>query len=328
MSFAPFSSTQSQPRSQPQFQQSQPFQQQPFQQRSQPQPQQRLQPRVQERLDLSKPIIFYSLYCKHSATFIDGLKKHPTLFKNFVKISIDPDARTKQRPKIFYDIQLQTQHRITSVPTIVVEDGQYILTDKEAFKWLQFNLTKDKETIQGFNEDEMNRFSDQYADFGATNIMDDDHVKHQRFKFLNEDLERIPTPGEGDPRYNRQESTVKSQRNEINSMLEQNQRRMGKLDLSDDYSKGGISQVDISKLEAQRGYSGNGSTMKHKDIDFTNPNLGYAAQAMRTGSVQMSPKEAEMDMRMEQIKLERDAIVSPVQRENVKIDWQTGEYIV
>lgn len=281
-----------------------------------------------QRIDVSKPIIFYSNYCKHSSVFLDGLKKHPVLNKNFMKIPIDVDPRTKQRPKVFYDIQVQLKHRIKSVPTIIVEEGQYVLTDKEAFKWLEFNLKKDKASIQGFSSTEMNEFSDKYADFGSTpieNMMDDNHVKHQNFKFLNEQEEHIMTPAEGDPRYEKTQTDIKKERNQTDDLISQQQRRMGKLDFSEP-------EVDMKNNAVKRGYDSSlPPSVQKTAIDFTSPQFGYAGKAgapqNQSGHVFQQARQSELESRFEQLKMERESMGQAQVPPNVKVDFQSGQIL-
>lgn len=284
---------------------------------------------------LKKPILFYSSFCKHSSVFMEGLKKHPMLFKNFVKVPIDPNPQTKQRPKLFYDLQVVLKQRIKSVPTIIVEEGQYVLTDKEAFKWLEFNLQKDRETIKGFSLAEMNAFSDKYADFGSSpisNMMDDQHVQHQNFHFLNEQIDHIMTPAEGDPKYERNPNAIKQERGQMDTLISDKQKRMGKLDFSEDYSRGGITTDNVNQIESQRGYEGGPPQIKKTAIDFTNPNIGYAGQAggsvNKTGQVFQTQKLQEMDSKLEQMRLERESFGTAPSNQsasNVKVDFQSGQ---
>jgi len=152
-----------------------------------------------------RPILFYSNYCNYSKLFIQNLLRYQELFDSFIRINIDADPNTKTRPQVFYDIQSALQFKITDVPTIIVQNGEYILSGKEAFTWLeyQFNeLNKQLEEmnnpnqpempseLQGFNPLEMGSFSDGYAG------IDDSLPKTQSFQFLNQPPPVIQTPQE------------------------------------------------------------------------------------------------------------------------------------
>ena len=85
-----------------------------------------------------RPILFYSEYCIHSKNFINTLIKHQDLFESFIRINIDVDVKTKQRPSIFYDIQKQLGIQIKEIPTIITPGPEHVLTGADAFDWLNF----------------------------------------------------------------------------------------------------------------------------------------------------------------------------------------------
>ena len=130
-----------------------------------------------------KPIVIYSDYCVYSKNFIQTLMKYPDLFNSFIRMNIDVDTKTKRRPQAFYQIQDVLDIKITKVPTLITPNAQYILSDVEAFKWLEYQvklLTDTSGELQPFNPNEMMSFSDNYADYGSTDLCD---AKEQSFKF-------------------------------------------------------------------------------------------------------------------------------------------------
>jgi hypothetical protein len=277
---------------------------------------------------LKKPTIIYSEKCKHSSVFLEGLSKHNTLYKNFVKINIDAvhnrQTNKFERPNIFYNIQNLLGTRIQKVPTIIVEQGEYVLTDKDAFKWLEYNLVKDRDTITGFSQAEMSLFSDKYADFGSTtiNMMDDEHVKHQNFVFVKETVEKIQTPRDDDL-YIRNEDTITGQRTQIDNAMESQQKNMGKLDLSDKYVQEGYTQEDVYQLDQNRRLEAE----PKRTIDFQNPNLGYAGQTMPIGEA----KKSDLDNKFEQMQMQResfgDSPSSGGPPSGSKVDFNTGQVL-
>jgi hypothetical protein len=143
-----------------------------------------------------RPILFYSEYCIHSTNFINALMKHQALYENFIRISIDVDVNTRQRPKVFYDIQTELNVKIVEVPTIITPGPEYVLTGADAFDWLEFQTNKLKEEskqIEGFNNMEMGSFSDSYSTYGSSDLYD---AKEQTFKFIGKADDRIETPPE------------------------------------------------------------------------------------------------------------------------------------
>lgn len=159
----------------------------------------------------NRPILIYSNYCNYSKLFLQNLIKFPELYNSFIRINIDLDPHTKKRPKTFYEIQEILQFKITNVPTIIVQNGEFVLTGKEAFSWLEYSvnqLYKDQdeeqleeqiqvqsieqqpEILEAFNPLEMGSFSDGYA--GIDNSM----PSLQSFQFLNAPSQYINTPNE------------------------------------------------------------------------------------------------------------------------------------
>lgn len=147
-----------------------------------------------------RPILIFSNYCAHSKNFIKQLLEVPELFETFIRVNIDVDKSTKSRPDLFYIIQDALNYKISEVPTIIVQEGEFVLSGEEAFKWLQFQST-DMPTLQEdiqmipFNPNEMGGFSDGYAQYGNNNLYD---ASEQAFKFLDKTDETIQTPQESD----------------------------------------------------------------------------------------------------------------------------------
>ena len=142
-----------------------------------------------------RPILIYSDYCIHSTNFINELMKNQDLFENFIRLNIDVDPNTRSRPAVFYEIQEKLNHKITEIPTIIVENAEYILTGVNAFEWLEYYMNKkeqEKELV-AFNPIEMGSFSDSYSSYGSTDL---NAAKEQTFKFLDKVDEKINTPQE------------------------------------------------------------------------------------------------------------------------------------
>jgi len=148
-----------------------------------------------------RPILIYSNYCPHSQKFINSLIKVPQLFESFVRINIDVNPETNSRNPIFYEIQDVLKFKITDVPTIIVDNGNYVLFGEEAFKWLDYSINRGttnikddtSSTLEGFNSVEMGSFSDMYSKFGSSDMND---ATDQSFQFLNRTSIKIETPPE------------------------------------------------------------------------------------------------------------------------------------
>ncbi|NDA63325.1 MAG: hypothetical protein EBX50_14990, partial [Chitinophagia bacterium] len=128
------------------------------------------------------------------------------LAKQFVYVNVDVDPNTKKRGDDFLALKSilaqKFNYNLNSVPTIIVENGEFILKDSDAFEWFKHTLdtfsntqmNKDpslssddpdsvrawanqdpnlsrkeqikSEEISGFNPNEMGAFSDMYSTFG------------------------------------------------------------------------------------------------------------------------------------------------------------------
>ena len=143
-----------------------------------------------------RPILLFSDYCIHSTNFINSLMKHPEIYEEFIRVNIDVNPSTKMRADIFYTVQAQLQHKITEVPTIVINKGEYVLAGVEAFKWLEHITQKEEleNELTPFNPNEMGSFSDSYSPYGSKIGLHD--AKEQSFKFINRPDEKINTPDE------------------------------------------------------------------------------------------------------------------------------------
>lgn len=142
-----------------------------------------------------RPLLVYSNYCNHSNRFIDALGEHPELAETFLTLCIDIHPATKKRPDAFYQIQKDINFQISEVPTIIVEQGKYVLSGEEAFKWLNHTIEKmAKKELSAFNPNEMLSFSDQYSPYGSKEMND---ASEQSFRFINRNYDNIDTPAEG-----------------------------------------------------------------------------------------------------------------------------------
>lgn len=161
----------------------------------------------------SRPILVFSNYCQHSKNFLSMLLESP-LSQEFIFVNVDVDPNTKRRSDDFLSLKgiLATNfnYKLTSVPTIIVENGEFILKDADAFEWLKHtleiisNTEKNKEPvvedntivpgeISGFNPNEMIAFSDMYSTFGLNTKDPCMDAKNQCFQFLGQDFS-ISTP--------------------------------------------------------------------------------------------------------------------------------------
>lgn len=83
-------------------------------------------------------ILFYSNYCNYSKKFINILENSGEA-SFFVKICVDKDHKTGQRPPIL------SKYKITEVPTIIVENRK--LPGYSAFKWLHTRIENSQDKV-------------------------------------------------------------------------------------------------------------------------------------------------------------------------------------
>ena len=287
------------------------------------------QPQQHGQINLfEKNILIFSNYCIHSKNFIEMLEKHPNVYTNFKKLCVDVDKYTNKRNPLFYEIQRLLQKRITDVPTVIIENGEYVLSGKQAFMYL-INLVEppqQKNSISGFNKDEMNNFSDKYTLFdesgsnqkgfnedkyNSTTIHD---ASHQNYKFLNENSDKIFTPPEEESHkyattdYNK----IISEREQIDNQM-QNQMQNKKVNFQDNFninprSGGGNLRNERENINIPR-----------QQVDFEKSDFGWG------GKVDM--KQSEMKFSDLEKQREQDLKLNNVQRPHYKVNFQTGEVI-
>lgn len=234
-----------------------------------------------------RPILIYSEYCDHSQKFLSVLMKHRNIMEAFLTLCIDVDVTTRQRPRAFYEIQQTLNYKITEVPTIIVQNGQYVLSGAQAFQWLEFELEQlvKEEELQPFNANEMGAFSDMYSQFGSNGLHD---AREQNFKFVNKPDVPIPTPQDS--------GTVNPE--EYSRMQKERE------------------QLDAAHLPKPR------AKVRFADEHHTM----FSGGAMRTTPpTTANPKQKELDTRLQQLLCERETYTPAVAQH--KVDFATGKVL-
>lgn len=272
-----------------------------------------------------KPILIYSDYCTYSKNFIKTLYAHPELFDSFIRMNIDIQPNTKKRPQSFYQVQQALDIKITKVPTIITPNAQYILSDVDAFKWLEHQIrlltVGVTDELKAFNSNEMTSFSDNYANFGSTNLCD---AKEQSFKFFENgeipDDNYLQTSKSWDPDnkdktngfLNELESNIQTpdyntKQNERQSFDDSRQQKNSRNDsLDNQYIQETNNNVNLSsKYNSQNQQRQNISNQQRKDINFTDPGFGLSGQINKSNA---SHKSKEIDSRLKQLMDDRENI--------------------
>jgi hypothetical protein len=272
-----------------------------------------------------KPIVIYSDYCTYSKNFIKTLIKYPDLYNSFIRMNIDVEPNTKKRPKAFYQIQEVLNIKITKVPTLITPNAQYVLSDVDAFKWLEYQVKLLNDTsgeLQPFNPNEMTSFSDNYSSFGSTNLCD---AKEQSFKFLQTDNGSI---GITDDNYlNTSKGWDPNNSEKTNGFLNDLEKSTANTDFNTKQSErqyfdnmrsktNGTIQVNMRDQYIQD--NNNSSTFNTQqrqnipqqringNINFTDPNFGLSGQIGNSNG--MSGKGKEMDMKLQKLMEDREKV--------------------
>lgn len=285
---------------------------------------------------LDRPFLVYSDYCIHSKNFLQMLMKYPDIYNSFIRMNIDVNPQTKQRPVNFYKLQEQLNRKIVRVPTIVVtnKDNQILLlSDTDAFKWLDFQVNLKKQEneggIKGFNLHEMGSFSDGYSSFDQNNTKSTDinNATEQNFKFFKNINgkrvlvgEQFQTDGviQGTDSFldksaqdnNTFDQSVYSEMEKQRSAMDQNNSNRPNLGRLEQFKNQSASQPKVNESEFNTKL--NAFRQQHQgqksqvNIDFTNPDFGLSK---KIGGQQIhnigTQKIKETDARLEQIMMDR-----------------------
>lgn len=267
-----------------------------------------------------KPIVIYSDYCVYSKNFIQTLMKYPDLYNSFIRMNIDVDPATKQRPKAFYQIQQVLEIKITKVPTLITPNAQYVLSDVDAFKWLEYQVKLLSDTsgeLQPFNPNEMTSFSDNYAEYGSTNLCD---AKEQSFKFYQDgrltDDNYLNTSQTWDPNSvdktngflndlekstnNTDINKIQSERQYFDNMNKNNE--SVQMNMRDQYIQQNHGTSSFNTQQRQ-----DIQQKRVSNVNFMDPNFGLAGQIGGSHN-STSVKSKEMDMKLQQLMQDREHV--------------------
>ena len=285
-------------------------------------------------MSFDRPILIYSDYCIHSKNYLQMLMKHPNIYETFIRMNIDVDPQTKQRPNVFYKIQQQLNKKIVRVPTIIIKNDKngeiLLLSDKDAFKWLDFKINANKEgnsdtSIKGFNINEMGSFSDGYSKYNE-NSNESTHINdanEQSFKFYKNINGQRVLPGENfqvdceikgsdsflDKNFENSNNFDQSSYKNLESTRENfsNHQRpnMGKIQQLESMSMN-QPKVNVSDFNnrVNNYQQSNQSQQRIPQIDFTSQNFGLS-QELGGMKFNKSQKLQEFDSKLNQLMMDR-----------------------
>lgn len=285
-------------------------------------------------MSFDRPILIYSDYCIHSKNYLQMLMKQPDIYNTFIRMNIDVDPQTKKRPSIFYQIQQQLNKKIVRVPTIIVKTNNDIilLSDKDAFKWLDFQINSNKTgeaTIKGFNINEMGSFSDGYSKFNengneSTHIND---ANEQSFKFYKNINGNRVLPGENfqvdgeikgtdsfldknfEKSQNFDESTYNNIEKSRQNLTNSNKTNIGKIQQLESMSMNQSKVNDSEFNNRVNNYQQSSQQQQQKripQIDFTSQNFGLSQELGGSQLNKSSQKLQEFDSKLNQLMMDRN----------------------
>jgi hypothetical protein len=256
--------------------------------------------------------------------------KYPDLYNSFIRMNIDVDPSSKKRPKSFYQIQEILGIKITKVPTLITPNAQYVLSDVDAFKWLEYQvklLNNTSGELEAFNPNEMSSFSDNYATFGSTNLCD---AKEQSFKFLQSDNGNIRLTDDNylntskgwDPnnidKTNGFLNDLEKSTPNVDFNSKQTERQYFDKMLGKSSGGGNVAQVNMRDQYIQQNNNSSRFNVEQRqnlpqqvmnnNINFTDPNFGLSGQIGNKGS--MSAKGKEMDLKLQKLMEDREMVNS------------------
>ena len=285
-------------------------------------------------MSFDRPILIYSDYCIHSKNYLQMLMKHPDIYETFIRMNIDVDPQTKQRPSIFYKIQQQLNKKIVRVPTIIIKNEKngeiLLLSDKDAFIWLDFKINANKEgggdtSIKGFNINEMGSFSDGYSKYNE-NSNESTHINdanEQSFKFYKNINGQRVLPGENfqvdceikgsdsflDKNFGHSEkfdqSSYKNLENTRENFTNHQRPNLGKIQQLESMSMN-QPKVNVSDFNnrVNNYQQSNQSQQRIPQIDFTSQNFGLS-QELGGMKFNKSQKLQEFDSKLNQLMMDR-----------------------
>lgn len=283
-------------------------------------------------MNFERPILIYSDFCLYSNKFLEILIKHSDVYKECIRLNIDVEPDTKRRPRVFYQLQQELskkagkQINISRVPTIITKNAEYILSDKEAFKWLDFEIkSKSKKSIEGYNTNEMSSFSDGYAQFGSTHIND---AKEQNFKFFNNGKLKDDNYLNCNVKFDKQQfangfldnlqessndrldfNSKQVEREQMDASYSKNRGNLGRMELPQKTNQQKITNNDYESIKNMR-QGINNSSIPNQNIDWQNPNFGLSGELSNSNInfSSNSEKQKEMDDRLQRLILERQEL--------------------
>ena len=98
---------------------------------------------LQVKSMFKSPIFVCSSLCQNCVELADIMSANQKKFQNVIVLNIGIDSVTKKRPRAYYDLQNILEWKIKSVPTIITENAERILSGVEAFEWVK-KQTQDK----------------------------------------------------------------------------------------------------------------------------------------------------------------------------------------
>jgi len=278
-----------------------------------------------------KPILIFSEYCRYSHNFLQILIKHPDLYNSFIRMNIDINPATKKRPDMFFKIQQVLNRKISKVPTIITPGAEHILSDEDAFKWLEFQINhlnkqiSKKTELVPFNPNEMVSFSDNYAKVGSTDLNEASDQSYTFYvndqlpndNYLGTDKSWAPNSDKTNGFLNDLESSsqnidyssLQSERQYFDDHQQKQRSTLGNINFKDNNnSQSKINTQDINSFSKNR----QEPTISRQAINFTDPSFGLAGKL--NGGNKMSVKTKDLDNKLSLLQKDREMMDNTLQQ--------------
>lgn len=276
-------------------------------------------------------ILFYSKECTHCKKFAELLFKLPQVNDKFIKISVD-------------DRRMRLPSFVQRVPTVVVfEQGErQILTDSNVFGWInQFLENSSKVDLVPYDHGAMSSsLSDNFSFIGEDTGKEAEHTFAWMDKLQDTRIGLVAESGNG-PTTNSQNSKINDNQierymQERDQVLPQQQKPSQNIDFTklyeQDTSKAGLDQSVLSQLNNFRQRQIRRGAPPRQGPNFQSPSFSaeWVGQSQRGGIVKgfgmqnnngVSPKQQELDERMNRIMAQRDKDINTFHQR------QQGEYL-
>jgi hypothetical protein len=229
---------------------------------------------------------------------------------------------------MFQTIQQVLNRKISKVPTIITPNAEHILSDEDAFKWLEFQINYLNKQIPkevGFNPNEMISFSDNYAKVGSTDLNEASDQSYTFYvneqlpndNYLGTDKSWAPNSDKTNGFLNDLESSsqntdynsIQSERQYFDDHQQKQHSAVGNINFKDNNSQGKINTQDINIFSKNR----QEPSIGRQAINFTDPSFGLAGK-LNNRNNNTSLKSKDLDNKLSLLQKDREMMDNTLQQ--------------